>query len=256
MAWKLSALVVLIALVGCTTGSSGEGWPPTSATVSTSTSTTSTTTTSPVSPIPGMVLASDGLGVVSFSDPVDDVMAMITASFGTPTYDMLYESPFDVPPGWHGDDRGPDACFVGTGTGYACYDYLRLVDWEEVGLWLVFADLDIDPEAIPGDDDYFVQVPPSLQGYDYGGGDTMAPLSTADGITIGSTSADLLALGDRVEFAWTECGGIVDFSITDTSGGFIWGTLDDADFEAFEANGSPQEGATVQYLHAGAGGSC
>lgn len=206
-----------------------------------------------------MVLASDGLGIVSFGDPVDEVVATLIDLVGTPSHDQLYESPFDLPRGWQGDDRGPDACFMGTGSGYACFDYLRFVDWEDVGLWLVFSDLEANPEANPTDHDYFVQVAPSLQSYDYTGSDEWPPLYTVDGITVGSTTADLVALGDRVEFAWTECGGIVDFSIADQDGtgdGYTWGALDDGDMEAFEATGLPRDGATVQYVHAGAGGSC
>jgi hypothetical protein len=255
MTWKWSTLIVLVALVGCSTGSSGEGLLSTSTTeVTTTSSSTSPTSTFP--PLPTeMVLNSDGLGIVSFGDPVDDVMTTLTDLLGPSSNDTLYEPPFDVPYDWHGGDRGPAACFIGTGTGYSCFDYLRLVAWEDVGLWLVFSDLEVNPDA--GGDDYFVQVSPGFAGYDYVGGSSL--LYTADGITIGSTSTELLALGDRVEFAWTECGEIVDFSIADpeeAGDGYVWGALDEFDSEALDTTGSPRADAMVRYIHAGVESSC
>jgi hypothetical protein len=257
---KWLTLVAVVALVGCETGGSADSSQPSTTTPTvapvTSTSTSSTSTTLLVPPL---VLFPDGLGLVSFGDPVDDVLATLTGLFGTPTQDDLYESPFDVPAGWQGDDRGPDACFVGTGTGYTCFDYLRFVDWDEIGLFLVFSDLGTNPDVDPSDNDYFVQIPPSFQGYDYSWGEGGPLLYTADGITTGSTVTELLGLGDRIEFAWTECGELVDFVIADpgtADGGYIWGTLDDYDYEGFQTSGLPRDNATVQYLHAGAGGSC
>lgn len=204
------------------------------------------------------MLTSDGLGVVTFGDPVDEAMATLIDLFGPPSYDSIYESPFDVPRDWIGSTRGPGACFIGTGTGYSCFDYIRFAGWQNKGLWLVFSDLDVNPNASPGDADYLVQIPASLRGYDYSAGDKGPLLYTADGITVGSATADLVDLGDRVQFAWTECGGMVVFSIEDDGkgGGFITGSFDDFDPEAFEATGLPAAGALVRYLHAGDGGSC
>ena len=262
MTSKWLALVTIVALVGCdAAGSAGSSQPSSTTSSSTvaPTTTASTSSTSTTLLVPPLVLSSDGLGLVSFGEPVEDVLATLSGLFGTPTQDDLYESPFDVPAGWHGSDRGTDACFMGTGTGYTCFDYLRFVSWDGVGLFLVFSDLGTNPEVDPNDPDYFVQIEPSFQGYDYSWGDNGPLLYTADGITTGSTVTELLGLGDRIQFAWTECGELVDFAISDpdmTDGGYIWGTLDDYDFDGFQASGLPREDATVQYLHAGAGGSC
>ena len=128
-----------------------------------------------------MVLAADGFGVVSFGDRVDGVMAVLTDRLGVPTHDELYESPFEVPSGWHGDRRGPSACHVTT-TGYACFDYVRFVSWEDNGVWVIFSDIEANAEAATDGEDYWAQVPPSFQGYSYAGGDGSPLLQTGDGI--------------------------------------------------------------------------
>lgn len=80
------------------------------------------------------VIRSDGLGIVSFGDPVEDVVAILTDLLGPASYDQLYEAPFDVPvEGWHRGDSGPDACHYAT-TGYICFDYIRFMAWEAAGL--------------------------------------------------------------------------------------------------------------------------
>ncbi len=204
---------------------------------------------------PPLVLRADGLGVVSFGEPVDEVLTLLTERLGPPTEDELYESPFEVPSGWQGDERGPDACHAGS-PGYICFDYVRTVWWEEPRLWVLFSDLEVDSEAVPGDDDYWVQVPASFQGYGYSGGGS---LYTVDGITVGSTTAELLSLGPLVSFEWNPCGDFVDFTITEggeSKEGLVRGSLDDGDFGAFDETGIPKRDARVRSLGAGQRGSC
>jgi hypothetical protein len=204
-----------------------------------------------------LVLRHDGLGEVSFGDPADEVMAVLVEHFGAPNHDELHESPFAIPLGWHGADRGPDACHVAT-HGNICFDYLRFAWWENQRFWVLFSDIEANPEAAPDDDGYWVQVPPSFQGYGYGGNES-APLYTAHGITVGSTAEDLLSLGPIVSFNWTPCGGQVEFTISDPGQaveGSIRGLLDDQDFETFEETGMPNERARILTLDAGQSSSC
>lgn len=283
MTSKWLSVVLLVVVVACGTGVSDEGSsvPPSSTTSlvapttseSTTTSSSPTTTSSTLlatttseSATKQLVLASDGLGIVSLGDPVDEVLLILVGRFGPPTHDWLHESPFDVPAGWEGETRGPDACHAGTNTGHVCFDYLRTVGWNDAGLYVLFSDITVNPEARTSDDfdDYWVEVEPGLQGYGYRGGEGPL-LGTTDGITIGSTTSDLLTLGDRVVFWWNECGGGLEFRILDPgvptdqsiwTEGFIWGSLDDGDFEHFEETGLPHEGAVVKSLGIGQRSSC
>lgn len=272
--WLLPVLAV--ALVSCSNGSLNNSQPaasptttlpsittpsstttsePPTPTTSLATTTSSEITTSTTSPPQPLVLSSNGLGVASFGEPVDEVLALLTERLGPPTEDESYESPFEVPTGWQGDERGPDACHAGS-PGYVCFDYVRTVWWEEPILWVLFSDLEVDSEAVPGDDDYWAQVPASFQGYSYSGGE---PLYTVDGITVGSTTAELLSLGPLVSFEWNPCGDSVDFTITEegeTKEGLVRGSLDDGDFEAFDETGFPKRDARVRSIGAGLGGSC
>lgn len=90
-------------------------------------------------------------------------------------------------------------------------------------------------------------------------------LDTTDGITIGSTTADLLALGERVMFWWNDCGDGLEFRILDLgvptgqskwTTGFMWGSLDGGDSEHFDQTGLPPEGAVVRSLGVGQRSSC
>jgi hypothetical protein len=126
--------------------------------------------------------------------------------------------------------------------------------------WVVFSDLMmVNEDADPGDDGYWLQVPPSLRGYSYRAGDTGPIASTVHGITVGSTVKDLRALGDIVTLGYDACGDIVGFTIADSGGtneGQIWGNLEGTDPEAFEESGHLNPEATVQSLRAGAQSSC
>jgi hypothetical protein len=204
-----------------------------------------------------IVLRHDGLGVASFGDLVDDVMAVLTEHLGVPTYDQTYESPFQVPVDWAYGDRGIYACHGAT-HGNICFDYIRFVGWGDLGLSVLFSDIEANPESTPDDDGYWTQVPPSFRGWGYGG-NPGAPLHTAHGITVGSTTQDLLSLGPIVTFNWDGCGWQAGFAIAGAGRadeGRIYGLLSYEDFEAFEETGIPREDARVLSLNAGQSGSC
>jgi hypothetical protein len=204
-------------------------------------------------------LRSDGLGVVSFGDPVEDVMSILTELFGPPSYDQLVESPFELLDGWTGPDRGVAACHMATVPifgGYGCFDYIRVTSWSDVGLRVVFSDLMVTPS---GDDAAYVEVPPSLRGYVYWAGDTGPSARTVQGIGVGSTVSEFMALGDQVTFSGPGCGDNVEFSIDDPDsgdGGWISGILVGTDGEAFFESGYLNPDATIWWLNAGAQRSC
>jgi hypothetical protein len=242
---------------------------PTTTTTSTSTtrvpSTTTTTepTTTSTSPPPALVLRGDGLGIVAFGDPVEDVMAILIDLFGPPSYDQLLESPFELPDGSTGPDRGVSACHFATVPifgGHICFDYIRATSWSDVGLSVVFSDLMVTPGgSYFGDADFYVEVPPSLRGYVYRAGDMGPSARTVEGISVGSTVEDLMALGDQVTFSGPGCGDNVGFTIHDpdsADGRWISGILVGTDGYAFLDTGYLNPDATVWWLSAGAQRSC
>ena len=170
----------------------------TTATVVTTTTGASTTGT-PTEQTDGLVLRGDGLGSVSFGDPMDDGMATLTDLLGTPSGDRVVEAPF-------GEDGemggGTMACWTATGT--TCIDYLRVVSWDAVGLFAVFSDwIESDPA---GEDWEPAPAPRNLRGYAYFGGPGHLVLSTEDGVTIGSTVDDLVeAYGGNLRFSFDQC---------------------------------------------------
>jgi hypothetical protein len=201
------------------------------------------------------VLRGDGLGIVLFGDPMARVIAVLTDLFGDPSGDSIQESPFG-----YEDETPSKIASCNTATGYACFDYLRFVSWGDMGLLLVFADLMVNEAADHGADDYYLQVPPNLQGYSYGGGDTGLTLTTAEVITTGSTVADLQdAYGDAVEFHSHTCGEVPEYTVTDpnsANGGMFGGLLGGTDWETFEESGYLNPDATVESIRAGAKSSC
>jgi hypothetical protein len=81
----------------------------------------------PVYYTPALVMAHDGLGAVSFGDPMEVALAVLVARFGPPSEDIIIESPFgtDFP------------------HGYSATDYFRHTFWDEpVSLSVVFSDHD------------------------------------------------------------------------------------------------------------------
>ena len=193
----------------------------------------------------GLVLQGDGLGVVSFGDPMDDVIATLTERLGPPTGDRIEQSPFGVAEG----DSGPAAC--NTVTGYLCYDYIRWASWSHIGLWITIADVNGDGWGEKG--------APNLRGYTYGAGDAGAVLHTLHGITVGTTVDELQALGDLVTFGVDGCGEVIRFTASDAGGsvtGWISGAEDGSDVEAFMESGYLDPNVTVRDVGAGQESSC
>lgn len=216
---------------------------------------TATAPTTTTEPIAGLVLRGDGLGVVSFGDPMDQAMVVLTEHLGAPSYDDIVDAA--TVSSVSGGDSGFNACQ--SVTGYPCFDYARFVGWDTVGLLVVFADLTTNEAANPGDSDNLAQVPPNLRGYSYGGVDTGTSFHTPQGITAGSSVAQLLALGDQVRFWADDCPEAVAFAITEeppADDGTIRGRMDGTDWDAFRDSGHLNPGATVRSLEAGARGSC
>jgi hypothetical protein len=193
--WRtlMAALAVLTA--GCGTANTEADSPSTSVLITTTTAvavsstTTSSTITSPTTttlPAPPLVLRGDGLGVVILDSPMEEVLDTLIEHLGPPSSDHVQESPFG------NEDYVPTkigAC--NSATGYACFDYIRWVHWDAVGLFATFADVTVNETATPGDDDYYLQAAPNMTGYSYSGGTAGALLTTAEGISVGSSAADL-----------------------------------------------------------------
>lgn len=165
---------------------------------------------------PGAVLNADGLGVATFGDPMDDVRVALTDLFGPPSSEQAMEAPFD---GGEGPGGGTQTC--NTAVGYPCFDSIRFLIWDDVGLSVVIGDWEV---ARTGDDDYeqeLVHAAPNLRGYTYWGGDASLTLYTATGITIGSTVEDLAAaFGNALGFG-PRCGEILEFYVTIDAEGLI-----------------------------------
>lgn len=232
-----------------------------STTTSETATSTTTTITSPAKATPttvlfdGLVLRGDGLGVVSFGDSMRQVMVVLTEHLGAPSYDDIVDAA--TVSSVSGGDSGFNACQ--SVTGYPCFDYARFVGWGNVGLLVVFADLTTNEAANPGDSDSLAQVPPNFRGYSYGGGETGASFHTIQGITAGSSIAQLLALGDQVRFWADDCPEAVAFAIAEepeADNGAIRGRIDGTDWDSFRDSGYLNPGATVRSLEAGARGSC
>lgn len=251
------------------TSSSTSSTPTSTVTTVTPTSSTSTTTTMPpptTSTVPAspLVLQSDGLGVVVFGDPVENVMTILTDLFGPPSYDRLLESPFDAFADTGGPYRGPNAC--NTLTGHVCFDYIRFVSWGDVGLGVVFADSTFEAAA-SSDDVTLVKAPPGFRGYTYSGGDGDQLAHTAEGITIGSTVADLRRVySDAVTFGLDVCGEVPEFSVKDPSSaesGWFRGSLEfdeHCEWKMLDSGHVDPESldpdATVRLVAAGVQSSC
>ncbi len=171
---------------------------PTTSTAATSPATTSTTTSTAASPPVGeLVLLSDGLGVVSFGDPIDTVLPVLEQALGrSPTGDTTDTG--DLPFGYGGRNTT-----------------VRVVRFD--GLGLVFTDWPYFR------DDGVVHL------VAWGVGSTGAvDLATPEGIKPGSTVEDLrAAYGDRLLIPpeRDECTGSWHFFV-DTSAFGLMGTLD------------------------------
>lgn len=239
-------------------------------TVTTATSTTTTTsmppTTSSTVPSLPILLRADGLGIVEFGDPADEVLTTLTELFGSPSYDTLIESPFELDEGQTG--RGVTACHIATVPifgGHICFDYIRVTSWSDAGLSVVFSDLMVMAGSEGTD---YVEVPPSLRGYGYRASVAGPLAQTIDGISVGSTVRELMALGEQVTFVGPGCGDNPEFFIGDRDGedgDRIYGVLDydrDQPYEMEMLDSgylnpvSLDPDTTVVWLGAGAQRSC
>jgi hypothetical protein len=128
--------------------------------------------------VSAIVLHGDGLGVVSFGDRMDDVLAILTDLLGPPTFDEVHTdvmTRFDV-------------------SGEAIpFGYYRRVGWSPPGLGLEFVDWDVS--GAPLDRPVFT----------YWAAD--GPLRTAEGVGPGSLRADMAEVYGDDARAWSEdCG--------------------------------------------------
>ena len=107
------------------------------------------------------MLRGDGLGAVSFGDPADEVVAVLTATLGPPDRD--------------GVSTEPDCVFA--------IEQTRAAFWESVGLQVLFTDW-------PGADD-LTPVPLQFATWILS---SKPALASSDGIGIGSTASDVRSL--------------------------------------------------------------
>lgn len=161
-----------------TTPPSSTSSPPTSATLPPTTippatpptTTPTTTTTTTTTTLPGLELAEDGLGLVDLGAGFDEALGVVSAELGPPSSDT----------GWiraHSD--------LGTCPGTV----VRVVRWESLRLY--FSD---GPTEFGEEVRHLFYYSQSIAETD-----TVVDLSTPEGITIGSTVADLAAAyGDRL----------------------------------------------------------
>ncbi len=156
------------------------------------------------------------MGIVAVGDSMETAMTTLTDVLGEASGDQVEESPWDDEVYW---PTKIGAC--NTATGYACFDYLRFVHWDRFGLSVIFSDAVHDDSASPSDDDYWLQVEPRLGGYTYSGNEA-ASFATPQGVTVGTTAAELSAIyGDAVNF-WFGCDLSVGFTVAMPTG-WIWG---------------------------------
>ncbi len=163
--------------------------PPTTTVATTTTSeataTTAATTTAIVGPR-AVTLSSDGLGLVSFGDLADDVLALLEEGLGPP--DILLESREDITAS---DDSyfygGPDMTEV-------------LAIWRPIGLFAAFSEYPF----------YRQDGALHFSGWAMtSAGQDAAPVATETGIGVGSTYDEVRnAYGDRLVMSDDVCGPI------------------------------------------------
>ena len=168
-------------------------------TTTTAPSTTTTTTTVPERHSE-IVLSADGLGVVSFEEPMDDVLTILIDLFGPPTSDEVVEPAFS---------NGEEVSF----------GYFRGVRWwgPSVRLYVEFVDwsLNWDPLATP------------VFSY-WAAGQGEIPLRTVEGVGPGTPWSEAAEVyGDRVETQQDaeDCGGRWNFVTDGGTGNPFYTTL-------------------------------
>jgi hypothetical protein len=153
------------------------------------------TTTTTEDEGPPVVLRGDGLGAVPFGKDVDQVLAALTLRWAPPNTDSRWMpapgSPFGVCPG----------------------NEVRVVEWQ--GFRVYFSD-GPTPFGPAGRRHFFTWV------YLSEPGGNRPRLSTAEGVTIASSVADLQrAYGDRLELFDSEGGGGPSFGVQTENGGLF-----------------------------------
>lgn len=190
---------------------------PGTASSSTASPTTATTSVAPPSTTTttGLVLRTDGLGAVSFGDPVDAVMAILSELLGPPDWEEVQvAADTDLSVRW-GEDR-------------AEFLYLQFTDWD------YFDSVPDPPQSMPeGPILHYYLTRSDL-------------LATEGGITVGSTVGELKAAYPDVRFSSTcAAESVREFHLDPPEGWFhlpMWGYLD----------GEPTDNSTrVEYIGSG-----
>ena len=154
-------------VVGSATWEALESPSFTTTSVPHSTASTSTTVPGPTVPEP-LVLAADGLGAIKFGDPTDELLAALTAVLGPSDWQGRPNNPAGLVNIWNSDSTGY-GLRVSTGTST---EFCGTEGYRNDGV------------------DHFYA-------WTYGGG---LGLTTAGGITIGSTAAEVLAAYPEAAF--------------------------------------------------------
>jgi hypothetical protein len=181
--------------------------PPTTTSTSTTTSTTTippasttstTTTTEPGSELDGLVLSGDGIGPTAFGSDAQGTVDYLASFLGAPEQDTGWVDPLQLGP-----------C---PGT------ELRLISWGVLTVTL-------------GDDSPVVSGRRHFVSYSYGidgeVGEAPAGLQTAEGITIGSTVAEVRAAYPDVILNPEDEFVAANFYVSDDLRGYVTGVADD-----------------------------
>ncbi|MFK7918832.1 MAG: hypothetical protein AB8G14_12185 [Ilumatobacter sp.] len=183
---------------------------PTTETPITATPTTGAPTTEPTPettqpPIGGdFVLGASGLGAVQFGADPEGTITFVSSLLGAPTFDTGWVPPFDIGP--------------------CGGSQVRQVSWND--LLLEFGDVS---DITEGRD--------HLYAYYYGRVGTSTPspagFTTADGVGVGSTVAELIAANPATEFRQGDDFIEPNFSISNSLAGLLSGLADDDVIEVF-----------------------
>jgi hypothetical protein len=156
----------------------------TSTVESTSTPPTTAAATLPNPSLAGVILGHDGLGIASFGDPLDEVLAVLSEAIGPPS-EVIRDQEAMIEPSMGQYGGGPDATSV-------------LAIWDDVGLLVAFSDY-----PFYRDDDVI-----HMSGWMvFASSPVSAAAHTAEGIGVGSTFAQVQAVyGDQFIWGDGECG--------------------------------------------------
>jgi peptidoglycan hydrolase-like protein with peptidoglycan-binding domain len=159
----------------------------------------------PTMPLP-LVLAADGLGAIRFGDPTDEVLTALTAALGPPDEQWRPNNPEGLVHIWNSNSTGY-GLRVSTGTS----------------------------TQFCGTDGYRTDGVDHFYAWDYHGG---LGLTTAEGITIGSTATEVLGAYPKAAFGQHGETGSADWSpgiVSITGGEFgLRGWVGGVDLDAYE----------------------